>query len=109
MSGVFLALAAAAIVPAWFVAIVFGRDLLILAGCLAFLALTKVRSFPPSRWGKLSTFVQIVTASAWMIRDAWPLTALVSISSAMLWICTAFTIVSGLDYCRRGVHLMAAR
>src|SRR5947208_1937103 len=55
MSGVFLALGAAALVPWWFVGIVFGRDLLILAGVLAVLGLTKVRKFPPSRWGKIST------------------------------------------------------
>jgi len=105
MSGVFLALGAAAIVPWWFVAIVIGRDLFILIGALAVLALTKVRQFPPSRWGKLSTFVQIVTAICWMVRDAWPLPVLVAISSAMLWVCIAFTIVSGLDYTRRGVRL----
>ena len=31
------------------------------------MALTKVRRFPPSRWGKLSTFAQIVAAVAWMV------------------------------------------
>src|SRR5262245_30649721 len=35
MSGVFLALGAAGIVPVWFVCVVFGRDLLILTGVLA--------------------------------------------------------------------------
>jgi cardiolipin synthase len=108
MSGVFLALGAAEIVPWWFVGIVFGRDLLILIGVLAVMALTKVRKFPPSRWGKLSTFVQIVTAICWMTRNAWPGPVLDSISSAMLWICAACTIASGLDYAWRGVHLARA-
>ncbi len=109
MSGVFLALGAAGIVPWWFVAIVFGRDLVILTGVLALLALTRVRAFPPSRWGKLSTFVQIVTAVAWMVRDAWPLPVFVAISSATLWVCVAFTVASGLDYVHRGTACLRAR
>src|SRR5215469_18742552 len=69
LSGVFLALAVAGLVPHWFVFIVFGRDvyLLLAAGCL--LWLTSIRKFPPSVWGKLSTFVQVVTAAIWMIRN----------------------------------------
>ena len=109
MSGVFLALGAAGIVPWWFVAVVLGRDLLIVIGALAVLALTKVRQFPPSRWGKLSTFVQIVTAISWMVRDAWPAPFFVAFSSATLWVCTTFTVASGLDYVRRGMHLFRAR
>src|SRR5215470_16106784 len=62
MSGIFLALGAAQFVPWWFVAIVFGRDLYLLLAVAAILALTKVRKFSPSAWGKLSTFVQIATA-----------------------------------------------
>ncbi|HXA50950.1 MAG TPA: CDP-alcohol phosphatidyltransferase family protein [Candidatus Acidoferrum sp.] len=109
MSGVFLALGAAEIVPWWFVAVVLGRDLFILAGALAALGLTKVRQFPPSRWGKLSTFVQIVTAISWMVRDAWPAPVFIAISSAMLWVCATFTVISGLDYARRGTQLFRAR
>jgi cardiolipin synthase len=109
MSGVFLALWAAAIVPGWFVGIVFGRDLIILAGVLAVLALTKVRKFPPSRWGKISTFAQIATAICWMVQNAWPNEVFLGIARAMLWVSAAFTIASGVDYTWRGVHLFRAR
>lgn len=109
MSGVFLALAAASIVPWWFVAVILGRDLLILLGAIAALSFTKVRQFPPSRWGKLSTFVQIVTAICWMVRDAWPAPVFVAIASAMLWVCVLFTVRSGLDYMQRGIHLFRVR
>jgi len=109
MSGVFLALWAAAIVPGWFVGIVFGRDLMILAGALAVMALTKARKFPPSRWGKLSTFAQIVTATSWMVQNAWPNEVFQGIARATLWVSVAFTIASGVDYMRRGVDLFRAR
>ena len=43
----------------WLTAIVFGRDALILAAAgVAFLMAKKPRRFPPSVWGKLSTFCQ---------------------------------------------------
>ena len=109
LSAVFLALGAAEIVPWWFVMVVLGRDLLILTGALFALALTKVRQFPPSRWGKFSTFVQIVTAICWMVSDAWPTQVLVAISTVMLWVCTASTIISGFDYGRRATTLIRAR
>src|SRR5512133_50531 len=57
LSGVFLALAIARIVPRWIVILIFGRDLLILAGVAVVLLLTTVRRFPPTIWGKWSTFI----------------------------------------------------
>jgi cardiolipin synthase len=50
------------IMPSWLVALVFGRDLLILGMVAWGLLFTKIRQFPPSLWGKLSTAVQIAAA-----------------------------------------------
>ncbi len=108
LSGVFLALAAASILPWWFVAIIFGRDLYILLAVAAVMLLTPLRRFPPSVWGKLSTFVQIVTAVAWMARDVLPYRVLDVFSSAMLWPCVGFTIWSGLHYTWRGIQVARA-
>jgi cardiolipin synthase len=106
MSGIFLALGAAGFVPWWFVAVVLGRDLYILLAVLAALALTKVRKFPPSRWGKLSTFVQIATAVTWLTRNLYPGGVLDWLASAMLWVCTAFTVWSGAHYTWRGIRTL---
>jgi cardiolipin synthase len=108
LCGIFLALASSGIVPWWFVAIVFGRDLYIIVGVLGFLALTKIRKFPPSIWGKASTFVQISTAVVWMARNILNVPVLVALSSIMLWVCAVFTIWSGLDYTRRAIQLLRA-
>jgi cardiolipin synthase len=106
MSGIFLAMGAAQIVPWWFVAIVLGRDLYILLAAIAMMSLTKVRTFPPSGWGKLSTFVQIATAITWLTRNVYPGPVLDTVGSAMLWICAVFTVWSGLHYTLRGVRLL---
>jgi cardiolipin synthase len=104
LSGIFLAMGAAGIAPWWFVAIVFGRDLYILVAALAMLALSKVRKFPPSRWGKLSTFVQIATAVGWMVHGVWPTEPLGAIASAMLRISAGLTIWSGVHYTFAGAR-----
>jgi cardiolipin synthase len=108
LSGVFLALAAARIVPWWVVAIIFARDLLILAGVGIVLLLTSVRRFPPSIWGKLSTAVQILTAVLWMLRNAAGGPVLDRLSWAMLVPCVGLTIYSGLDYTWRGIRISRA-
>jgi len=104
LSGVYLALAWVRLFPRWLVVIIFGRDLYILAGVGVFLLFTPVRRFPPSIWGKVSTFVQICTAVIWMARVIFGGAILVSLSSAMLWPCAAFTVWSGLDYTWKGIH-----
>ena len=108
LSGSFLALASSGIVPWWFVAIVFGRDLYILLGVAAILGFTKLRKFPPSQWGKASTFVQISTAVVWMTRNIFEVRVLVLLSSAMLWVCAACTIWSGAHYTFRGIRVLRA-
>ncbi len=106
LSGVFLALALAGLVPRWVVMIIFGRDLYLLLAVGLLLWLTPRRKFPPSSWGKLSTFVQIATAVCWMARNMLHLPVLDSLSFAMLWACAVFTVWSGLHYTWRGVQLM---
>jgi cardiolipin synthase (CMP-forming) len=103
MSGIFLALALAHIVPWWYVGIVFGRDLFILGAAGCFLLFTGVRQFPPSRWGKLSTFVQILTAGGWFL-TAWSgSTALEFVSEWLLFASAAITVWSGADYARQAL------
>lgn len=109
LSGIFIALGASGSVPWWFVAVVFGRDLYLLLAVIAVMALTNVRSFPPSRWGKISTFVQIATALAWMVKNIWPGPVWHALASAMLWVCVAFTLWSGIHYTLHGTQTLRAR
>jgi len=108
LSGVFLAMAAAQTIPWWVVGVIFGRDLFILAGVGIVLLLTSVRRFPPSMWGKWSTFVQILTAVVWMARNAAPSPVLDGMATGMLFPCVALTLYSGLDYLRRGIRMAQA-
>ena len=98
LSGVFLALAAAGAAPWWLVAVVFGRDIYILLGAAAALRFTSLRKFPPSVWGKVSTFVQIVTAVSFMASSLFGAGLAERVASLMPWPCAAFTVWSGVHY-----------
>ena len=104
LSGVFLALAVAGNIPWWLVVIIFGRDLYLLFGAGLLFWLARQKKFPPSWWGKASTFVQIVTSVTWMVRSMHHATVLDAISYSLLWPCAALTIWSGVHYTWRGVQ-----
>lgn len=106
LSGAFLALALAGSMPWWLVAIVFGRDIYILLAAAVALLFTRIRKFPPSLWGKVSTFVQIATVVLWMARDLLPIPAFDALASAMRWPCAGFSIWSGVHYTWRGVRVL---
>ena len=104
LSVIYVALGLAHAIPWWMVAVVFGRDILILGMAAYGLLFTSVRKFPPSVWGKLSTFFQISAALVVMgDRDGIP--APVSLA---VWLMVAATVWSGVHYAWRGVVLLRA-
>ncbi len=106
LSGVFVALAAGGYVPWWLVGIILGRDLYLLVAAGLLFSFTRQRKFPPSRWGKASTFVQVLTAVLWMARNMQYSPALEFVSGAILLPCAAFTVWSGVHYTWRGLQLV---
>ena len=107
LSGVFLALAVVHQAPWWVVGIVLGRDVYILLAALILMRFTPVRKFPPSIWGKLSTFAQTATVGIGMGGGLLQLRVLDAFFSAMLWVCVGLALWSGLHYTWRGVRLAA--
>ena len=87
-------------------AVIFGRDLLILAAAAIAMAATRLRAFPPSVWGKASTFFQILTAVCFLGRNAFGSPILALLSAAMIWPTLALTVWSGAHYGWRGVRML---
>ena len=102
LSVVYISLGAAGAMPWWMVAVVFGRDALILAMAAYGLLFTTIRKFPPSRWGKISTFFQIAAALVVMGARAG-LAAPVTLALSLM---VVGTIVSGLHYVWRALVLL---
>jgi len=103
LSGMFLMLALTGDIQAWLALIVLGRDFAILAGAGALAAAGRKREFPPSVWGKLSTFAQILFI-------CFRLGVLAEIhvepvAAALAWIVAALALVSLGDYARRALRV----
>ncbi len=101
---VYVMLAIDAVVPVWLVGLILGRDVLILAMVAWGWLTAGIRSFPPSVWGKLSTFLQIVTALVVLSTRAFPEHVP---DGAMQWVFVLLTgaaaVWSGVNYGWRGV------
>lgn len=108
LSGVYLSLAVAGSIPSWLVAVIFGRDLFLLASSGIALLFTAFREFRPSVWGKVSTFVQVACATTWMGQNAAEWLPLHTLAQALIWPTAAFTIWSGLHYSWRGFRFLKA-
>jgi len=96
LSGTFLALALNGALESWVSAVVLDRVVLILATAAVLYLTTGRRNFPPSRWGKASTFVQIL-----FLCFQIGLLAGISVAaavSALKWLTLGLTIASLADY-----------
>ena len=102
LSVIYVSLGLADAIPWWMVAVVFGRDVLILGMAAYGLLFTALRKFPPSVWGKISTFFQIAAALVVMgARSGIPAPVTLALSLMIVG-----TVVSGLHYMWRGMGLL---
>lgn len=94
---VYLSLGVAGLLPWWLVAIVLGRDILILTfgGVLFWMGF---RGFRPSVWGKLSTVAQAATAVAALASQATGAAVLAEAVRLMPGLAAAATVWSGVHY-----------
>jgi cardiolipin synthase len=104
LSGIFLALGLAGSAPWWLVIEIFTRDVLILAASGAAIVLARKRRFPPSVWGKASTFLQIVYALWLLLANATGARR----PDLLIWPVAVLTAFSGVHYIWRGVRELQA-
>lgn len=96
LSGSFLTLGLKGVIPFWLMAIVLGRDLLILGFAIVALARKIRREFPPSVWGKASTAAQIAYVLFAVGHEA-NITPLI-VATILGWTAATLTLWSGIDY-----------
>jgi len=87
-------------------AVILGRDALILCFAAVALGLGRVRRFPPSIWGKLSTVCQLLLAGACVLRAGWPDQPPPLVFATVLWVTLAATVWSGFAYLRTAVVMI---
>ena len=104
LSAVYVSLAVRTGLPPWWLVIeIFARDVLILASSGALMLYGK-RRFPPSIWGKASTFLQIALALTLLVNNAFGNIAPTGLVGALFWAVAALTAFSGIHYLWRALR-----
>jgi len=86
--------------PLWVALIVISRDLIIILGVVVIYIVRQDIDFFPSRWGKLTTTFQMSAVIAVLLQ--------VSFAFIFWWLAVLFTLISGLDYVKRGFKILYA-
>ncbi|MGH9715375.1 MAG: CDP-alcohol phosphatidyltransferase family protein [Candidatus Acidiferrales bacterium] len=82
----------------WLAILVLGRDVLLLIACAVILLVIGYRKFPPSIWGKATTFCEIVLIVMVLVLTIWRPDALWIARQLCSYFVAAFVIISGLHY-----------
>jgi cardiolipin synthase (CMP-forming) len=104
----FVSLGVIGLIPDWLVLLVVARDLVIVIGVALLWKLRGRTEFTPLLSGKLSTAFQIFTVLAVLVGTVFPFTGARILRDAGIAGTLLFTLVSGLNYVRKGIK-MAAR
>lgn len=86
--------------PLWVTFIVISRDVIILLGTLVIYMVRHDIDISPTRWGKLTTAFQMSSVIAVLLQ--------LRLSPFFWWPAIFFTLVSGMDYVRRGFKTLYA-
>jgi len=80
--------------PIWVSLIVISRDALILLGAVVIYMIKQNINISPTKWGKFTTIFQMAAVIAVLLQFY--------ISFIFWWLAIIFTVISGIDYIRRG-------
>jgi len=82
----------------WLAILVLSRDILLLAAAAVILLVVGYRPFPPSIWGKATTFFEILLILLVLVIAVWNREELSMIREVCGFIVAAFVVISGLHY-----------
>jgi cardiolipin synthase len=82
----------------WLAIMVLGRDVLILVACAVILLTVGYRPFPPSFWGKATTFFEILLVTLVLLLAVWENPALAVARQICLYCVPVFVMISGIHY-----------
>jgi cardiolipin synthase len=87
-------------IPLWLTVMALSRDLLIVLVALVLYLGAGTRLFPPSIWGKVTTFVEVLTVGLVLLANAFDVIPALFLL-VLYYVSLALIIISGLDYVRR--------
>jgi cardiolipin synthase len=98
LSSSFVILAYKQAIAWWLTIIILSRDILILIVAIVIILISGYRPFPPSIFGKLTTFFEIVLVFSTVLMLAYPQTNLGVVTHALIYIVAGFATFSAFHY-----------
>jgi cardiolipin synthase len=98
LSSSFVVLAFEKQIAWWLTILVLSRDVLILIVAVVIILVSGYRPFPPSIYGKFTTFFQLVLVFAVVLAAAYPNARLDQLNRALVFIVSVLCVFSGLHY-----------
>ena len=98
LSSSFVILAMEKKIAWWLTIMVLSRDILLLIVAAVIILISGYRPFPPSLYGKFTTFFQIVFVFAVVLAAAYPYPHWEQVNNGLIYTVTAFTVFSGFHY-----------
>ncbi len=86
--------------PLWVTFIVISRDAIIILGAVVIYMVKQTLDVYPTKWGKLTTTFQMLSVICILLQ--WKPVAF------LWWIAVIFTVISGVDYVKRGFKILYA-
>lgn len=86
--------------PLWVMLVVISRDLIIILGVVVIYMTKQNIDISPTKWGKFTTTFQMLSALAVLIQ--------LKFAFLFWWLAVIFTVISGVDYIRRGFKTLYA-
>lgn len=90
-------------VPLWLTILILWRDIMIVLTSITFYVTYHVKKFPPTLWGKITTFSESITIGLYLLFNELDRESSLIIPLAV-WITLTLIVISGLHYLYRG-HL----
>ncbi len=98
LSSSFIVLAFKMQIAWWLTILILSRDLLILTVAVVIILASGYRPFPPSIYGKFTTFFQIILVFAVVLAAAYPQLPLALLKRVLIDVVSALCVFSGLHY-----------
>ena len=86
--------------PLWVILIVISRDVIIIMGAIVIYIVKQDIDVYPTRWGKLTTTFQMSAVIVVLLQ--------LKIAYVFWWLAIFFTVISGIDYVKRGFKILYA-
>ncbi len=109
LSGVFIALAIEGSLPGWFLALVLGRDLALVAASAIAMRVSTYSDYTPTIWGKISTALQILAVVTLLALNVEGSRAYSGAALATIYAAAVGTAWSAIHYTWRGVMYFVRR